>query len=80
MAISIERTKGILAQFAVLFPMHQDAREAFKILPEVWANLLSDFSEDEVLTAARALALKLKRFPFPADFVEQIESTKTTAA
>ncbi len=80
MAISIERTKGILAQFAVLFPMHQEARDAFEILPQVWASLMSDFNEEDVIAAARSLALKLKRFPVPADFAEQIESMKTTAA
>ena len=80
MAVSIEQMKGILVRFALLFPVHEAARDAFPILPELWVDLMSDFSEDEVLSAARSLALKLKRFPVPADFAEQIESTKTTAA
>lgn len=74
MAISIEQMKGLLARFTLLFPVHQEARDAFPILPEIWAGLMSNFSEDEVIAAARQLALKLRRFPVPADFVEQIES------
>lgn len=76
MSISNELMGGLLGRFALLFPLHEEAKSNFAILPEIWVNLLSDFSENEVLAAARALALKLKRFPIPADFVEQIKTSR----
>lgn len=79
MSITEEKVGAILARFSLLFPLHEGAKSSWPVLVEIWAGLLRDFSEDEVNAAARQLALKLKRFPVPADFVEQIEAARNAA-
>ena len=82
MPISKEKMSAILARFTLIFGRPTDIRDSFdwEQLTDAWTSLLSDYSEEEVLAAARPLALKLKRLPLPADFAEQIESTRSVAA
>ena len=76
MAISKERMGGILAPFVLLFGANDILSTHLDDAAELWASLLRNFNEDELIAAVRPLALKLKRFPVPADFVEQIEAAR----
>ena len=81
MAISKEKMRAILAQFVLVIGRPNDCDSFYwDRLTDSWTSLMSDYSEEEVLAAARPLALKLRRFPVPADFAEQIESTRSVAA
>lgn len=82
MAISQGQMSAILARFTLIFGRPTNIRDSFdwEQLTDAWTGLLSDYSEENVVAAARPLALKLKRFPLPADFAEQIESTRSVAA
>ena len=71
MLISKKRIELILARFCVLFPLPVDGVDP-DALPEVWFNVLGGCDEAAFDAAALALARRLKRFPFPADFVEQM--------
>lgn len=83
MAVSKEKMGSILTQFTLLFGMPEAACAGQSVWEDavgLWTSLMRDFDEGEVMTAARAVALKLKRFPVPADFVEQIEATRNIEA
>ncbi len=69
MAISKERIGLILSRFSLLFPAPVVGANQGDVL-DVWFNLFADTEEAPFIAAARALALSLRRFPCPADFVD----------
>ena len=70
MAVSKKLIEGVLARTALLFEQHQDARENFADTVDCWTGLMVDLTDEQFSAAARHLALTLRRFPVPADFIE----------
>lgn len=79
MAVSKKLIEGVLARTALLFEHHQYAREYFADTVECWAALMVDLTDEQFSAAARHLALTLRRFPVPADFIEAARPAQQVA-
>ena len=79
MLISKDRIGLILARFSIVFtpPCPADQHDE---LAGIWHKVFDDASEHSFNVAALALLKRLKRFPHPADFVEELERMKSGPA
>lgn len=73
MNISKERIELTLLTFSRIFPAPFTSKTEFDDIAGLWMRLFSDCDEKEFKSAVRPLMLSLKRFPFPADFAEQMK-------
>lgn len=71
MSVSKERIELILGRFSMLFPLPVEHVSQGDLVG-LWHGLFCDADEAGFNAAARALALTLRRFPFPADFAEKL--------
>ena len=71
MSIPKERIQSILGQFSLLFPPPVEGADSDAVVG-LWVRLFHEYDLIQFNAASWALALKLKRFPFPADFVEEM--------
>ncbi|WP_407058832.1 hypothetical protein ACJBUE_12675 [Ralstonia syzygii subsp. celebesensis] len=68
---------GQLSRFAVLVPLHDTARlGGGPLLVQVWCEALESEDAETVERACRNLYRKLKRFPVPADVLEEIREMR----
>lgn len=79
MLITKERIGLILERFSMFFALPSPEVDRTELV-NVWARLFSDCEGEPFDIAARALALKLRRFPVPADFVEEMAQTNASKA
>lgn len=71
MKVTLEYTKELLGDFAVVFPLHDKHLDA-KRLVKVWFSVLEEFYIADVNAASKRLMRTLTRFPYPADVVAEI--------
>lgn len=71
MKITLEFTKKVLGDFAVVFPLPTPHVEAERLVM-MWFCVLEEFYIADVNAACKRLMRTLKRFPYPADVVEEI--------
>lgn len=68
----------LLYRFSIVFQMPTNAEHSEVI--DVWNNVLSDYTEEQIFKAGSKLIRTLKRFPYPSDFIEEIEADKSSEA
>lgn len=62
----------MLGRFSMLFPLPVEHINPSDLV-DVWFHLFKDCDEAQFMAAARTLVLSLRRFPFPADFVDAMQ-------
>lgn len=76
MSVSKEKVAAILQYFATLFPLDLALHADKDVFIAVWHSILKDEDEELLIKACGNLLRTLKRFPFPADVLEEMAAIR----